>query len=76
LHVGRLLATRYPSSPLIVAGDDDRETEANGKGNPGREAARQVAAKLGCGMILPEWPSNAPITLTDFNDLHRWLEHV
>jgi putative DNA primase/helicase len=68
LEVGRQLQRHYPSSPLIVAGDDDRQT----KDNPGRSAANKAAALLGCGVVLPPFPSNAPPELSDFNDLADW----
>jgi putative DNA primase/helicase len=72
LEVGRQLQRHYPDSPLIIAGDDDRQTEADGKGNPGRTAATQAAAVLGCGLVLPPFPAGAPIQLSDFNDLANW----
>ncbi|OWJ26596.1 toprim domain-containing protein [Pseudomonas aeruginosa] len=70
LDVGRRLQRRYPDAVLIVAGDDDRQTE----GNPGRTSAIKAAAALGCGLVLPEWPTDAPVTLSDFNDLRQWRE--
>ncbi|WP_278446839.1 toprim domain-containing protein [Stutzerimonas kunmingensis] len=72
LEVGRQLQRHYPDSPLIIAGDDDRQTEAEGKGNPGRAAATQAAAALGCGLVLPPFPADAPLGLSDFNDLANW----
>lgn len=68
LEVGRQLQRHYPDSPLIIAGDDDRQTE----GNPGRAAATQAAAVLGCGLVLPPFPADAPLELSDFNDLANW----
>lgn len=70
LEAGRNLQYRYPETVLIVAGDDDRQTE----GNPGKTAAIVAAAALGCGLTLPPWPADAPLTLTDFNDLRQWQE--
>ena len=70
LEVGRHLQRRHPEALLIVAGDDDRQTP----GNPGRTAAMLAAAGLSCGLILPPWPADAPLTLTDFNDLRNWRE--
>lgn len=70
LEVGRHLQRRHPDAVLIFAADDDRQTE----GNPGRTAATAAAAALGCGLILPPWPADAPMTLTDFNDLCQWQE--
>lgn len=68
--VGDRLRLAYPDSPLIVAGDDDRQTE----GNPGRTAANHAAAMLGCGLIFPPWSGAEPLSLSDFNDLRQWRE--
>lgn len=70
LETGRHLQRRHPEAVLIVAGDDDRQTE----GNPGKTAAIAAAASLGCGLILPPWPAGVPLTLSDFNDLRQWQE--
>jgi putative DNA primase/helicase len=70
LPAGQRLQRQHPDAVLIVAGDDDRMT----KGNPGRTAAIKSAAVLGCGLVFPDWPANAPLTLTDLNDLHQWRE--
>ena len=73
LETGRHLQRRHPEAVLIVAGDDDRQTE----GNPGKTAAIAAAAGLGCSLILPPWPADAPPHLSDFNDLRQWQEaHV
>ena len=68
LEAGRRLQRRHPDAVLIVAGDDDRQTE----GNPGKTAAIKAAATLGCGLVLPPFPDDAPLTLSDFNDLANW----
>jgi putative DNA primase/helicase len=68
--VGQRLQRQHPGAVLIVAGDDDRQTE----GNPGKTAAIKAAATLGCGLVFPDWPSNAPLPLSDFNDLCQWRE--
>jgi len=70
LSAGQRLRRAYPDSPLIVAGDDDRQTE----GNPGRTAANRAAALLGCGVVFPPWSGAEPLTLSDFNDLRQWRE--
>ncbi|AJE23148.1 toprim domain-containing protein [Azotobacter chroococcum] len=73
--VGDYLRRAYPDSPLIVAGDDDRQTEAEGKGNPGRTAANKAAADLGAyGVVFPPWSGEEPLSLSDFNDLRQWRE--
>lgn len=68
LEVGQHLRITYPDIPLIIAGDDDRQTE----GNPGRTTANKVAAAIGALVTFPDWPADAPATLTDFNDLACW----
>lgn len=72
LNVGRQLQRYYPESILIIAGDDDRKSEAEGKGNAGVEAATKAASVLGCSMVLPVFPPEAPLELSDFNDLANW----
>lgn len=61
---------RWPSSELVIAGDDDRLT----RGNPGATKARAAAIASGALLALPQWPPDAPESLTDFNDLAVWLE--
>jgi putative DNA primase/helicase len=68
LDVGKHLQRSRPLAVLIIAGDDDRQTE----GNPGKKAAIKAAAALGCGHVLPPFPDDAPLTLSDFNDLRQW----
>jgi putative DNA primase/helicase len=69
--VGDRLRRAYPDSPLIVAGDDDRQTV----GNPGRTAAERAAADLGAlGVVFPPWSGEEPLELSDFNDLRQWRE--
>ncbi|PHR11559.1 MAG: topoisomerase [Sphingopyxis sp.] len=70
LSVGQQLSRTHPGACLIVAGDDDRQTE----GNPGKRAAATTALTLGCGLILPPWSGYEPFSLTDFNDLRQWQE--
>ena len=70
LAVGERLRRSYPDSPLIVAGDDDRQTE----GNPGRTAANRAAVALCCGVVFPPWSGAEPLSLSDFNDLRQWRE--
>lgn len=60
---------RWPSTELVIAGDDDRLTA----GNPGAAQARAAAIAVGALVALPPWPADAPEYLTDFNDLALWL---
>lgn len=66
--VALALRAEYHTTEIIIAGDDDRRTD----GNPGRTAANAAAALAGCLVTFPEWPADAPDTLTDFNDLAVW----
>ena len=70
LEVGLHLRQRHPEALLILAGDDDRAS----KTNTGKTAAIGAAAALGCRYVLPAWPDEAPLSLTDFNDLWLWQE--
>lgn len=58
-----------PRSEIIICADDDRLTE----GNPGQIKARQAAVDSGASLASPQWPINAPESLTDFNDLACWV---
>ncbi len=64
------LRLAYPYTEIVIAGDDDRQTE----GNPGRTAAERAAAELGCGVVFPVWSGAEPLELSDFNDLRQWRE--
>ena len=60
---------RWPTAELVIAGDDDRMTQ----GNPGATKARAAAIVSGALLALPQWPTDAPESLSDFNDLAAWL---
>ncbi|MDA8482646.1 toprim domain-containing protein [Pseudomonas resinovorans] len=67
--VALVLRAKYGAGvELVIAGDDDRQSE----GNPGRTAANAAAVAAGALVVFPDWPSDAPATLSDFNDLHCW----
>jgi len=60
---------RYkPHSEIIICADDDRQTP----GNPGKTKGRHAAIAAGALLALPQWPSSAPSSLTDYNDLACW----
>ncbi|MCP5177212.1 MAG: toprim domain-containing protein [Moraxellaceae bacterium] len=68
-EVALAFRARYGESlEIIIAGDDDRKN-AN---NTGKKAANDAALAVGALAIFPEWPSHAPIELSDFNDLAVW----
>lgn len=67
--VAQALAELFPGASLVVAGDDDRMTEAGGGGNPGRKGA-ETAARAGRGLaVFPAFPEGASDGATDWNDL-------
>ena len=70
LSVAQYAARTFPFNEVLIAGDDDRQTQSN----PGRSAARNAAAKLGLQFIIPTWPHDAPAHISDFNDLFNWLQ--
>lgn len=70
-HVAQSLRARHPAALLLICGDDDRDTEAKGKGNPGRKAAA-AAARVATTPTGPAWtcfPDGLPAGGSDFNDL-------
>ncbi|XLX40113.1 toprim domain-containing protein [Ectopseudomonas mendocina] len=67
--VAQALRLKHGSAiQIVIAGDDDRQTE----GNPGRTAATVAAIAIGADVAFPEWPEGAPLDLSDFNDLQNW----
>lgn len=61
---------KWPGVDIVIAADDDRQTE----GNPGLTKAREAATAADALLLVPEWPLNSPDTLSDFNDLAVWLK--
>jgi putative DNA primase/helicase len=58
-----------PNAVILICADDDRVTP----GNPGLTKAREAARAVGGEVIRPRWPQGAPLELSDFNDLVRWV---
>lgn len=67
-HIARALRERFPAARLLICGDDDHETEARGKGNPGRKAAAAAAKACG-GPVRLCFPRPLHPGISDFNDL-------
>ena len=65
--VAKSVCKLYPDAVLIVAADDDHQTE----GNPGRTAAAGAAKAVGGVAVAPMFPADRPDKATDFNDLHQ-----
>lgn len=61
----------FPRLEIIVCGDDDRLNVDN----PGRNKARKAAISAGALIAFPQWPANAPASLSDFNDLACWQKN-
>jgi phage/plasmid primase-like uncharacterized protein len=61
------LRAKYPSLKIIIAADDDHQTD----GNPGLTKAKAAALSVGGLLAVPYFPSNRGDKDTDFNDLHQ-----
>lgn len=66
MEVCRSLRRQHKGRLIIVAGDDDRNTE----GNPGKTKGAEAAASISAKFCLPEFPDSYEGKGTDFNDLH------
>ena len=65
--VALALHTKYPELKIIVAADDDHQTD----GNPGMTKAKAAALAVGGLVAMPLFPAGRPDKATDFNDLHQ-----
>lgn len=69
---------KHPKNQIVIAADDDRETQ----GNPGKTKATEAATRHKCKVIIPKFPADSRLPNgkcpTDFNDLHVHfgLDHV
>jgi phage/plasmid primase-like uncharacterized protein len=72
-HVAQELHQKWPDKPIVIAGDDDRQVEANQGVNPGRQKALEAAKAVGGVAVFPVFApgeqSQNPKMFTDFNDL-------
>lgn len=79
-RVAGKLKEKYPHSPHLILGDDDRDKIVNGKEvNKGREKAEEAAEMTNGIFRVPEFNDQEhKAGFTDFNDLHqsRGLEAV
>ena len=67
LTVAQALHSKYPALTIIIAADDDYQTE----GNPGLSKARAAAQAVAGLVAVPDFGSDRPDKATDFNDLHQ-----
>ena len=67
MPVAQALVKAYPYLSITLIADNDRKTQ----GNPGVTAAKAVRSALpfNVSIFIPAFPANAPIELSDFNDL-------
>jgi putative DNA primase/helicase len=63
--VAGALRIKYPRLKIILASDDDWQTE----GNPGLSKAREAASAVDGWLAVPTFPADRPDKATDFNDL-------
>ena len=65
--VALALRAKYAGLKIIVAADDDHQTD----GNPGKAKATAAAQAVGGLVAVPSFPADRPNKATDFNDLHQ-----
>jgi len=67
-RVALLIRARYPQVMIIIAADNDHETETKTGRNPGMEAAQKAAAACGGRLMIP------PVLpgCTDWNDIIQY----
>ena len=63
--VARALLAKFPDVTLIVCADDDAVTD----GNPGMTKATAAALAVGGKLAVPDFGSDRPDGVSDFNDL-------
>lgn len=64
--VAEALRAKHPDERILIAADDDWQTD----GNPGLTKAGEAAQAAGATVVVPQFPERFE-GLTDFNDLHR-----
>lgn len=67
LPVATALRGKYPALKIIVAADDDYQTD----GNPGLTRARAAAQAAAAHLATPDFGTSRLDKATDFNDLHQ-----
>ncbi|MBF0460859.1 MAG: DUF3987 domain-containing protein [Magnetococcales bacterium] len=63
--VDETVREQHPHHTIVIAADDDIHIV----GNPGRSKAEEAARSIGGFLALPDFGSNRPDGVTDFNDL-------
>lgn len=65
--VAETIRIGFPTSKIIICGDNDQFTD----GNPGERKAKSAAAAVVADLRIPTFPPNAEGKPTDFNDLFQ-----
>lgn len=65
--VALALRAKYADLQIVLAADDDYQTN----GNPGMTKARAAAVGVGGYLAVPAFGADRPDKATDFNDLHQ-----
>ncbi len=60
---------QWPTNDIVICADDDR-TQAQ---NVGLIKAQAAASAVRARLAKPQWPTDAPLMLSDFNDWMCWL---
>ena len=63
--VARALRAKLPDLRLILCADDDAATD----GNPGLNRAREAAQAVGALLAIPDFGTDRPEGVSDFNDM-------
>jgi putative DNA primase/helicase len=67
--VSKAMRGKFPDLPLILCADDDIKTD----GNPGLTKATEAARSIGGLLAVPDFGSNRPDGVTDFNDMAQLI---
>ncbi|CAJ3079203.1 toprim domain-containing protein [Burkholderia pseudomallei] len=67
--VAEAIRGRFPNSPMALLADNDREKEAQGKGNAGVQKASAAAETLDVAWLAPRFSASTAFSATDWNDL-------
>lgn len=70
MSVARVMRSKFPDIRIIIAADDDFETE----GNPGLTKAIEAAQAIGAEVAVPDFGTQRPERATDMNDLHKHFD--
>lgn len=70
LAVAQAMRSKFTDLKIILAADDDYETE----GNPGLTHATEAACAIGGYLCIPDFGAQRPERATDMNDMHKHFD--